>query len=72
MQVAAAARERADIAEQRLSQRHEMAQQRDQHALDLLQVLNQTEVLPNPAANITLAMCHCPAPVVKPVETTVE
>ena len=38
IQVAAAARERADIAEQRLSQRLEMAQQRDQHASDLLQV----------------------------------
>ena len=38
-QVAAAARERADIAEQRLSQRQELAQQRDQHAVDLLQVL---------------------------------
>jgi len=38
MQVAAAARERAEIAEQRLAQRAELAQERLQHATDLTQV----------------------------------
>jgi len=38
MQVAAAARERAEIAEQRLAQRTDLAQERLQHATDLAQV----------------------------------
>ena len=38
LQVAAAARERANIAEQRLVQRAEMMQERQQHAADLMQV----------------------------------
>ena len=38
MQVAAAARERAEIAEQRLAQRTDLAQERLQHATDLTQV----------------------------------
>lgn len=37
-QVAAAARERAEIAEQRLAQRTDLAQERLQHATDLAQV----------------------------------
>ena len=38
MQVAAAARERADMAEQRLAQRAELNQERQQHIADLTQV----------------------------------
>ncbi len=39
MQVVAAARERAEIAEQRLAQRSDLAQERLQHATDLAQVI---------------------------------
>ena len=38
LQVAAAARERADLAEQRLTQRAELSQERQQHMADLTQV----------------------------------
>lgn len=38
LQVAAAARERADMAEQRLAQRAELSQERQQHIADLTQV----------------------------------
>ena len=38
MQVAAAARERTEIAEQRLAQRTDLARERLQHATDLAQV----------------------------------
>ena len=58
VQVAAAARERADIAEQRLAQRQELAQHRDQHALEMLQVRDML------STNLTLKMTALPGTVV--------